>query len=45
MKSLKRIVSLVLTIFLFAGSFAIGYLKRKYKESQLQKQLKKKQSK
>ena len=40
-----RPINALIFVFWFAGSFAIGYLKRKYKESQLQKQLKKKQSK
>ena len=37
-----RPINAIIFVFWFAGSFAIGYLKRKYRESQLQKQLKKK---
>ena len=40
-----RPINAIIFVFWFAGSFAIGYLKRKYRESQLQKQLKKKQAK
>ncbi len=39
-----RPINALIFAFWFAGSFAIGYLKRKYKESQIKKELKRKQT-